>query len=120
MLYTLLRSSWLALTGRASASIQSKNREKTSDNSSASLDTGVHTGVLLFRLALPQLALACAALTSFHVQVITRLSSGYPVWYLILAQDFMEAKKTAKWTVRWMVMYAIIQATLFVGFLPPA
>ncbi|KAK0247491.1 ER membrane glycoprotein subunit of the GPI transamidase complex-like protein [Friedmanniomyces endolithicus] len=39
----------------------------------------------LQRLALPQLVLVGLAATSFHVQIINRISSGYPVWYLMLA-----------------------------------
>lgn len=79
---------------------------------------------LLFRLALPQLALAVLALTSFHVQIITRISSGYPLWYLVLAREITDGDakeiRIAKWTVRWMVMYALIQGVLFASFLPPA
>ncbi|KAF2749548.1 glycosyltransferase family 76 protein [Sporormia fimetaria CBS 119925] len=80
-------------------------------------------------LALPQLFLVVAATTSFHVQVINRLSSGYPLWYLVLAEWITDAsprrndpKATAKsqFTVRWMVMYSIFQGLLFVDFLPPA
>ncbi|TKA74175.1 hypothetical protein B0A55_06578 [Friedmanniomyces simplex] len=37
------------------------------------------------RFALPQLVLVGLTATSFHVQIINRISSGYPVWYLILA-----------------------------------
>jgi len=82
------------------------------------------------RFALPQLALAGLALTTFHVQIITRLSSGYPLWYLFTASLVCGARKgegiggkRSIWStliVRWMVMYALIQGVLFAGFLPPA
>ena len=37
-----------------------------------------------------QLLLAAAALTSYHVQIITRLSSAYPVWYWWLADRLLD------------------------------
>nr|OQO23223.1 hypothetical protein B0A51_10408 [Rachicladosporium sp. CCFEE 5018] len=37
------------------------------------------------RLALPQLLLAVLALSSSHVQIVNRISSGYPLWYVMLA-----------------------------------
>lgn len=81
------------------------------------------------QLALPQLALSIAAVTSFHVQVITRLSSGYPMWYLVVANWTLRqssGSSTAKndkrpqWVVRGIVLYAIVQGLLFANFLPPA
>lgn len=90
-------------------------------------------------MALPQVALAILALTNFHVQIINRLSSGYPLWYIILAiaitsaqpeqpqaQDttisatYLSNTRTQKWLVRGMIMYAMIQGGLFASFLPPA
>ena len=81
------------------------------------------------RLALPQLVLAISALFFYHVQVITRLASGYPIWYLWLASTILNDPKVrmfarewslAKIIVRWMVCYAILQGCLFASFLPPA
>lgn len=81
------------------------------------------------RFATPQIALAALALTSYHVQIITRLSSGYPVWYWWVASLVLEDGKTSlmgrKWSTafvisRWMVMYAMVQGGLFASFLPPA
>lgn len=83
----------------------------------------------LVRFALPQLILAVLALSSFHVQIITRISSGYVVWYWWLASAVVadsrvgKAKgvsKLPKLTVRWMVVYGIVQGGLFSSFLPPA
>lgn len=80
------------------------------------------------RLAVPQLVLGVLALTTYHVQVVTRLSSGYPLWYWWLAMKIVggEPLRSRKWrvptkvVVRWMVLYATIQAGLFAAFLPPA
>ncbi|KAF2812688.1 mannosyltransferase [Mytilinidion resinicola] len=91
--------------------------------------TEVERGYLR-RLALPQLVLALMALTNFHVQIINRIASGYPIWYLFIARVLFhsstsEASKQqpAKITrvfIRWMIMYAIVQGSLFANFLPPA
>lgn len=85
---------------------------------------------MLRRLAIPQMFLAVLALTTYHVQIITRLSSGYPVWYWWLAHVIVEDDrkilllgrriKLGASIVKWMVMYAIIQGGLFASFLPPA
>lgn len=80
-------------------------------------------------IAVPQLALALATLLSFHVQVINRVSSGYPLWYIFIAEKIVQrdviivASKQidiGKAYLTWAVMYAIIQAGLFASFLPPA
>ncbi|EXJ64735.1 hypothetical protein A1O7_01073 [Cladophialophora yegresii CBS 114405] len=75
---------------------------------------------IIMSLALPQLLLAILALTSYHVQIITRLSSGYPLWYIWLACKLTDEPRTASLAIRWMVLYAFIQAGLFSCFLPPA
>ena len=78
---------------------------------------------------LPQLVLVILALTSYHIQIITRLSSGYVVWYWWLAHIMVEYQhldlfgrkwNVSKAVVRWMVMYALVQGGLFASFLPPA
>ncbi|KFY88662.1 hypothetical protein V500_06203 [Pseudogymnoascus sp. VKM F-4518 (FW-2643)] len=88
---------------------------------------------LLRSLAYPQLVLAVLAITNYHVQIITRLASASPVWYLWLAYSLLDAgqadgKSKARgissgWeggVVMYMVMYGLIQAVLFASFLPPA
>lgn len=77
---------------------------------------------LLWVLAIPQLVLALLALTSYHVQIITRISSGYPLWYIWLAARICSNSSlgTSKAIFRWMVLYATIQAGLYASFLPPA
>lgn len=87
------------------------------------------------RLALPQLILAGLAITTFHVQIVNRISSGYPVWYLILAiamhpepgagevrgrSVISLCSRYAEWLVRASVMYAIVQGGLYASFMPPA
>lgn len=80
-------------------------------------------------IAIPQLVLSGLALTSYHVQIITRLSSGYPVWYLWLTSIILEDRKLnllgrerrlGRIFLRWIVLYALIQGGLFASFLPPA
>jgi phosphatidylinositol glycan class V len=81
------------------------------------------------QIAIPQLVLTVAATTNFHVQIINRLSSGYPVWYLVVAMWITERGTSPsggkdgvfpQWVIRWMVMYGVLQGLLFAGFLPPA
>ncbi|PIA94190.1 GPI mannosyltransferase 2 [Cercospora beticola] len=89
---------------------------------------------IMSRFALPQLVLALLALTSFHVQIINRISSGYPVWYIVLAVIIQQGNRAlevegsavrfihrhAQSLVRLSVMYAIVQGGLYASFMPPA
>ncbi len=88
-------------------------------------------GGSLLRLAMPQLVLAMAALTIYHVQIINRLSSGYPLWYIWLASMItdmegheninpVKGRAAALFMVSLSAMYAMIQGGLFASFLPPA
>jgi GPI mannosyltransferase 2 len=73
-------------------------------------------------MAFAQVILASLAITNYHIQIITRLSSGYPLWYWWLA-DMLSHSKTARFgknAIIFMVMYATIQGVLFASFLPPA
>ncbi|KAK6813999.1 hypothetical protein RU639_010576 [Aspergillus parasiticus] len=104
---------------------------------------GQERGRLLRSLAAPQITLAILTFLKHHVQIITRMSSGYPVWYLWLAHALVEGhslassekvgvcrgkKETqimkqyryARMTVFYMIVYALIQGVLFASFLPPA
>ena len=88
------------------------------------------TDSLLIRFAVPQGLLAVMALTNYHVQIINRISSGYPVWYWYLACLALncvgaslspsKAKHRFAVVVQGMVICALIQAVLFGSFLPPA
>ncbi|KAI9700040.1 MAG: ER membrane glycoprotein subunit of the GPI transamidase complex-like protein [Candelina mexicana] len=107
------------------------SEEITSSSSTPSEESRAFVSAMcLRRFALPQLLLSILALTSYHVQIITRLSSGYVVWYwwaaLVVGADDKQIE-VGKWRLqpgklmlRWMVMHAIIQAGLFASFLPPA
>ncbi|PUU79323.1 hypothetical protein B9Z19DRAFT_1192659 [Tuber borchii] len=77
-------------------------------------------GAVVGKLAIPQILLAVMALLTYHVQIITRLSSGCVVWYWWVACMICAGDARAKWIVRWMVCYALIQGVLFAAFLPPA
>lgn len=83
------------------------------------------TRQILQALALPQIALVVLIMSRYHVQIITRLSSGYVVWYWWIAKSLSEIKgigygKVAKMAIVWMVVYGILQCVLFASFLPPA
>jgi GPI mannosyltransferase 2 len=129
MLYIMARSANLAIVGRCDGNLARKTEKPVERKQNAETDARDRIAIkqrdaLLFRLALPQLALSVLALTTFHVQIITRISSGYPLWYLVLAWEITDGNvnktRMAKWTVRWMIMYALIQGVLFASFLPPA
>ncbi|KAH6640619.1 GPI mannosyltransferase 2 [Chaetomium tenue] len=70
--------------------------------------------------AAAQVLLAVLAATTYHVQIITRISSGYPLWHWWLAGRLVRGDKTGSRIVMFMVMYASIQGALFASFLPPA
>ncbi|KAI0188750.1 GPI mannosyltransferase 2 [Xylaria flabelliformis] len=78
--------------------------------------------VLLRSMASAQLILIALAVTTYHIQIITRISSGYPLWYWWLANllSRSETAGTGKNVVLFMIMYASIQGALFASFLPPA
>lgn len=75
---------------------------------------------LIRSTAAAQVLLAVLAATTYHVQIITRISSGYPVWHWWLAGRLVQGDKTGSRIVMFMVIYASIQGALFASFLPPA
>lgn len=84
---------------------------------------------IIQRLAVPQMVLAILALTTYHVQIITRISSGYPVWYWWLTSMILDCREfgllgetwnVAEVILKWMVLHALTQGGLFASFLPPA
>ncbi|KAI6581340.1 hypothetical protein MCOR04_005514 [Pyricularia oryzae] len=112
MLYILIRSGWEMATASSGESAEGVKIAAKGDMAD-----------LVKALAAAQIILAVTALTSYHVQIITRLSSGYAVWYWWLAQRLAGDKKAGgfgKGVVTFMIMYAGIQAVLFSSFLPPA
>ncbi|OIW24402.1 mannosyltransferase [Coniochaeta ligniaria NRRL 30616] len=77
--------------------------------------------------AAAQVLITVLTLTGSHVQIITRMASGYPLWYWWLAGQLSRGDKPvaqggfpSSGFVMFMVMYAAIQAVLFASFLPPA
>ncbi|KAK3901877.1 glycosyltransferase [Staphylotrichum tortipilum] len=70
--------------------------------------------------AATQVLLAVLAFTSYHVQIITRLSSAYPLWYWWVAALLARGDKMGGRAVVFMVVYACVQGALFTSFLPPA
>ncbi|KAJ4192528.1 ER membrane glycoprotein subunit of the GPI transamidase complex-like protein [Fusarium falciforme] len=78
--------------------------------------------VLVRTLAGMQTLLAVLAITNYHVQIISRLSSGYPAWYWWVASCLMDKKRSSLGygIVVFITMYAAIQGGLFASFLPPA
>lgn len=89
-------------------------------------DQRAHQPDWLYRLALPQALLAVLAVSIYHVQIINRIASGYPLWYWYLAsqlRSYAQPKERSiiiKPAVYGIVLYALIQGTLFASFLPPA
>lgn len=107
-----------------------------------------HKSIYILCLALPQILLALLAFTTFHVQIVNRIATGYPLWYIVLAAAFVSPKmidrvdKTARQdntsslvailnhrlskqstqqlVVRGMLMYSVIQGGLYASFMPPA
>lgn len=71
-------------------------------------------------LAVSQLLLTLITFTTAHVQIITRISSAYPVWLWYAAMSFRKGDAMAGILTKFMVMYAAIQGGLFASFLPPA
>lgn len=73
-------------------------------------------------LAAGQVVVAILAITNYHVQIITRISSGYPVWYWWVASCLMDKKRQRLgWAMAmFMMLYGGIQGGLFASFLPPA
>jgi phosphatidylinositol glycan class V len=93
-------------------------------------------GRVLRSLAAPQLILAILTFAKHHVQIITRMASGYPVWYFWIADLLMkeyssvrlEKKEVgsqkqhsyASLAITYMISYTAVQGVLFASFLPPA
>ncbi|KAH0436366.1 mannosyltransferase [Colletotrichum camelliae] len=78
--------------------------------------------IVVLSLAASQVLLAVLAITTYHVQIITRIASGYAVWYWWIADSLLDTQKAAlgRKVVTFFVMYGTIQGALFASFLPPA
>ena len=127
-LFLLAAPSIFLLLGTALQTLRDQPSSRTAEkqpDSALTINRKEQVIHCLRRYAFIQGLLALLALTSFHVQIITRISSGYPLWYFILARSIVGQEKLVgglkpEWVVQWMVMYAIIQGVLFASFLPPA
>ncbi|GIZ44919.1 hypothetical protein CKM354_000810300 [Cercospora kikuchii] len=134
MLVVLVCTGYAALSKTGIDSLVEPPRSAKEDRAQGQSNGDGLFRFIMSRLALPQLVLALLALTSFHVQIINRISSGYPVWYVVLAiiiQDDKETMKVdssavrfirghAQSLVRLSVMYAMVQGGLYASFMPPA
>ncbi|KAI4723498.1 mannosyltransferase [Aureobasidium sp. EXF-10727] len=108
----------------------------------------VHASVYVLCLASSQILLALLAFTTFHVQIVNRIATGYPMWYVVIAagivspntldndnkttrsseakslvrniQDHLGRPSTQQIIFRGMFMYSIIQGGLYASFMPPA
>jgi phosphatidylinositol glycan class V len=117
MISVMLVSGWWALGYKTQEVLRSSKLQDEKLPESAESE-----GLLILRnLAVSQLLLTLLTLTTAHVQIITRISSAYPVclWYLS-AQLEEGTSPLAGNVVRFMVIYAIVQGGLFASFLPPA
>ncbi|KXH57516.1 mannosyltransferase [Colletotrichum salicis] len=114
----LMVSGW-EVVNRPSGLARSPTAEKQQGQSGT-------TSVLVGCMAAAQLLLAALAITTYHVQIITRIASGYAVWYWWVAgyllDDGADGKRrdVGSKVVIFSVMYAMIQGVLFASFLPPA
>lgn len=145
MLLLLLDTGYSALHHSRAILLATNGEETPSQRNSADHQAQVRVfESAMERLALPQILIALLAFTSFHVQIVNRISSGYPVWYLLLAIAMLDKSpplacghssaehyhpfrrlgslggKTKEWVVRAMIMYAMVQGGLYASFLPPA
>lgn len=98
------------------------NYSQTKKKSSSDQEIGASNVSILRNLAVSQLLLTLLTFTTAHVQIITRISSAYPVWvwYLSIPSGEGAPSSLAKNTVVFMIMYGITQGALFSSFLPPA
>lgn len=119
MFAILIQSGLWALSLREDQKIQQVHQPDTADKlptSSASVRMQV-----LHNLAIVQLMLVLLTLTTAHVQIISRISSAYPIWLWYAAAHSRQGNTLLVGIiVKFMVIYAVIQGGLFASFLPPA
>ena len=134
MLYILIHSSTQAWSyGLSESHVEdresSSKQSRTKSSISSTWIKSITQADIMARIAIPQAALAMLALSTYHVQIIIRLSSGYPVWYWWLASLIINRHATvgarrelrfANKITKCMIAYTVVQAGLFASFLPPA
>ncbi|EEQ33560.1 GPI mannosyltransferase 2 [Microsporum canis CBS 113480] len=64
------------------------------------------------RLALPQVVLAVLAVTHYHIQIVNRISSGYPLWYWFLASCLVREKRSSSILPPWITCHAILRVMI--------
>ncbi|TWU75038.1 ER membrane glycoprotein subunit of the GPI transamidase complex-like protein [Metarhizium rileyi] len=116
----LLASPMLVIMIKSGVELVKEPRMMTSASRKWTIEPELNTFVRA--LAASQAVTALLAMTTYHVQIITRISSGYPVWYWWVGNCLMDKKRQGYATgiVMFMVMYGGIQGGLFASFLPPA
>jgi len=135
MVVTLLDLDLITRWSGEARAIRDVNGEARRDSKTRlTKDDQAFTRRCIERLELVQLVLVLLAVTNFNVQIINRISSGYPLWYIRIADRLVldinaVSQKTVpcrsglistRTTIRLMIMYAIVQAGLFSSFMPPA
>lgn len=112
----------LFVMGKGGKDIFFQTAKISPDPSSGSHVDGARLRLVVRSMVFTQVLLVGLAITNYHVQIITRLSSGYPAWYWWVAACLRSPKTRdlGSGLVVFMVMYALIQAVLFASFLPPA
>ncbi|KAJ4414315.1 ER membrane glycoprotein subunit of the GPI transamidase complex-like protein [Gnomoniopsis sp. IMI 355080] len=118
----LLAAPMLFIMGKGGKDIFFQAAKISQSPRSGSNVDGARLRLVVRSMAFAQMLLVALTFTTYHVQIITRLSSGYPAWYWWVAAC-LKSQKTREMGsgfVVFMVMYALIQAVLFASFLPPA
>lgn len=123
VVWLLLESSVTVLRIRFQGPLHGTRVQLTSTQ--ASPRNSLFTMCNLPELALPQFVLALTAVTSFHIQIVNRIASGYPIWYaaiadLLLSHECTHIAKKGEFIVRGIIIYTLVQGMLFANFLPPA
>lgn len=118
----LLAAPMLFVMGKSGMDIFSQAARIARDKGAGSGVDGPRLALVVRSMAAVQVLLAGLTFTSYHVQIITRLSSGYPAWYWWAAACLRSPKtrQLGSALVVFSVMYASIQGVLFASFLPPA
>ncbi|KHN99035.1 GPI mannosyltransferase 2-like protein [Metarhizium album ARSEF 1941] len=116
----LLASPMLAILIKSGIEFVREPQRITSASRRSAAESDLNTFVRA--LAASQAVIAVLAITTYHVQIITRISSGYPVWYWWVGSCLMDKDRQGYGMaiVIFMVMYGGIQGGLFASFLPPA
>jgi GPI mannosyltransferase 2 len=118
MLAIMVRSAAETLVSATTSAARTK-APVGNDSTSVQPNPG-RIATLVRSAAAAQLLLAVMAVTNYHVQIITRISSAYPLWYWWVAGKLIRGEPWGSHIVTFMVMYASIQGALFTSFLPPA